>query len=64
MIQARVAPLLPDGVRSYIAGWIVEAIVRAAYIQGALDALIISEHHPEILENVHGPLRQEGLQGL
>lgn len=63
MIQARVAPLLPDGVRS-IAGWLVDAIVRAAYIQGALDALIIAEHHPEIIESVHGPLRQNGLQGL
>lgn len=52
MIQERVRPLLPREVFVYCNGVIVEAVVRAAYVQGALDAMIIAEHHPELIRQV------------
>ena len=52
MIQARVHPLLPREVFIYWNHHLIAAVVRAAYLQGALDALTITEHHPELIAMV------------
>ena len=52
MIQARVAPLLPSETARYWNGAVLAAVVRAAYIQGSLDALTISEQYPELIAAV------------
>ena len=51
LIQERVRPLLPRGV-IYWNAVILEAVVRAAYVQGAMDALTITERHPELIAAV------------
>ena len=52
MIQARVAPLLPNHVLHYWNGSMLATVVRAAYVQGALDAMIIAEKYPELIAQV------------
>lgn len=52
MIQARVHPLLPREVFVYWNHHLIAAVVRAAYIQGALDTLTIAEQYPELIAMV------------
>jgi len=54
VIQERVRPLLPREVYVYWNRVLVETVVRAAYVQGALDAMVIAEHHPELIRVAKG----------